>query len=445
MNSICTVLCFCLFVFFQIISGHFLAIESGVVCFYLLVSNLSYHKFNINFKYLFAPQNFAFIIFFFRLYIIPCIAIFYGYPSVGGYNEDFTQETILQSYIILLFMYISFISGWTYFQLKPRNNVYKYKINHKKIYIVSSIFLLFGIFSLIIYFRDINTYLSNIYLSETEEIVGFKNKIIQLCSIWAKFFLPFAILGYLTLICFNNKNIVFKFCILFLSAILILFFSLNSNRQSMVYPLLTLFAAFTPKIIKIKPIPAILCGIICLYFLIAFADIRTSPNASTTAYSIQTQELAKTVELYAGGAHMITPVIENNEFKCTIINSFFHSLPAIGKLFRDHSGLTIYNQLYFGFSRRSDLVFHTQSECYMNGGYILVILFFILIGYFYAYLNHIYIHSMDSQLLFRAAIFYIAILFNSSILQSFQVMGQFLFYNAIPALIILFLYRKNIR
>lgn len=141
MNSICTVLCFCLFVFFQIISGHFLAIESGVVCFYLLVSNLSYHKFNINFKYLFAPQNFAFIIFFFRLYIIPCIAIFYGYPSVGGYNEDFTQETILQSYIILLFMYISFISGWTYFQLKPRNNVYKYKINHKQIYIVSSIFL----------------------------------------------------------------------------------------------------------------------------------------------------------------------------------------------------------------------------------------------------------------------------------------------------------------
>ena len=165
MNSICTVLCFCLFVFFQIISGHFLAIESGVVCFYLLVSNLSYHKFNINFKYLFAPQNFAFIIFFFRLYIIPCIAIFYGYPSVGGYNEDFTQETILQSYIILLFMYISFISGWTYFQLKPRNNVYKYKINHKQIYIVSSIFLLFGIFSLIIYFRDINTYLSNIYLN----------------------------------------------------------------------------------------------------------------------------------------------------------------------------------------------------------------------------------------------------------------------------------------
>ena len=131
MNSICTVLCFCLFVFFQIISGHFLAIESGGVCFSLLVSNLSYHKFNINFKYLFAPQNFAFIIFFFRLYIIPCIAIFYGYPSVGGYNEDFTQETILQSYIILLFMYISFISGWTYFQENDLKLFEKRQIQNK--------------------------------------------------------------------------------------------------------------------------------------------------------------------------------------------------------------------------------------------------------------------------------------------------------------------------
>jgi hypothetical protein len=341
-------------------------------------------------------------------------------------------------------MYAAFVIGWEK-RYKKQETITKYffHLNIKKIRIISFSYLIFGLLTIILYYKNITTYISRIFVLSVDDEFYFKKQttLLEIFSNLAIYFLPFAVFGFLSLIEIKNRSKIIKILILIVSIIFVLIFSLNSNRQNMIYPVLALLAGFS-GFIKFKPLPSVFVGIVALYFLFVFGNIRAKDQFDLEDSSKDTREIVNDIQIYAGGSQMIAPIYKMNEKKFTIFNSFISSFPVLGTPFRENSGVKLYNYLFYGYIGPQDQIFLTQAECYTNGGYLLIIVFFLIVGYYYAYLNKLFIYNLDSQFLFRVSLFYLVLLFNATILLSFQVMGQFLFYNAMPALLIMFYYRK---
>lgn len=434
------------FVTLQVYSNNFYGEETIVVLLYLIITGFSI-SFKPDITNIFVPQNIAFIVFFARLYLIPCLAMFFGYNTLIG-TSDYEISWIFKGYMISLVMYLAFIVGWDIKYVKMKDSIANDEIiseselNRKSIRIVSITFLVFGLISLILFFQDLDSYLLNIFSSHSQDIIEKEDsKLISLFANLAKFFLPISIFGFISLIDLENKSKLNQYILLIVFLIITIVFTLNTNRQSMVYPILALFAGFA-RHVKFKALPVIFVGIFALSYLFAFQNIRSSESFDFTDSMEETEDLISDIQVYAGGAHMIAPIFKSNDIKHTIFYSFFESVPILGKPLREKSGVEYYNKLFYDGADWRDQVFLTPAECYVNGRYPLVILFFLLIGYFYSYLNMKFIHTENSQFLYHATLFYFILLFNSSILLSFQVMGQFLFYNSLPALIILYMYNK---
>lgn len=325
---------------------------------------------------------------------------------------------------------------------EKKKKFHLYSLSDSKIKWVVLFFVSIGLLTIVNIISDFQSYILNIYLKNDEvEIIG-GNKILIFIESLSKYFLPFAVFGVLSLLNIKSKSKITKYFLLLASVVFVLLFSLNSNRQSMVYPVLALIVGFS-KYIKYRTLPVIIVGIVSLYLLFSFGNLRDL-NYSQSHDSLKTtKQIIDDIQIYAGGAQIIAPVFKYDGFKFTLFNSFISSFPILGEPFREESGTIFYNYLFYGYSGVADQVFLTQAECYLNGGYFLVLVFFIIVGYYYSKLNDLFFNTLTSQFLFVVTFYYLILLFNSTILLSFSVMGQFLFYNSFPALILLFLYRKN--
>ncbi len=435
---------FTFFLFLQVLKGEIYLEESIVIIIYLSI-NFFAKNFKLRFDNIFLPQNLAFLVFFIRLYFLPCLGLFFDY-RIFSETRNTESELIFKSYTITLLMYFSFIIGWETFYLKSRTKAIVkqiYLLNYKKIKIISGLYFFFGLTALLLYYQNYNDYFTRIFIVILDDRLTEKTSFLEYLSSLAIYFLPFAVFGFVNLIDVNNKSKLSKNIILIISIFFVLLFSLNSNRQSMVYPLLALLAGFS-TFIKFKPLPSIFIAFMMLYFLFVFGNIRVKDEFDVNNSSKNTQEIVNDIQVYAGGSQMIAPIFKMKQKKFTIFNSFISSFPIIGVPFREGSGVKLYNYLFYGwYNGNQDQIFLTQAECYVNGGYLLIFIFFIIVGYYYSYLNQLYIVNLNSQFFYRVSLFYIVLLFNSTILLSFQVIGQFLFYNSLPALIILFYYKKN--
>lgn len=428
------------FVSLQIIKGEIYPEESIIILLYLTINFFS-ENFKLRFDNLFTPQNIAFLVFFIRLYFLPCLGLFFDYKIFSN-TKNTESELIFNSYMITLLMYLAFVIGWEKGSLNFKKTKIKlYYLDLKKIKAISLFYLTFGLTSLILYYGDLTTYVLRIFIPRSENNSSAETSFLSFFANLSVYFLPFAVFGFINLINMTNKSKITKNLILILSIIFVVFFSLSKNRQNMVYPLLALFAGFS-QFIKFRPLQTSLIGLIALYFLFVFGNIRGIEDVDFHSSTKNAKEIVNDIQVYAGGSQMIAPIFKLEDKKFTLFNSFISSFPVIGIPFRENSGVKLYNYLFYGYFGPNDQIFLTQAECYTNGGYLLILVFFIIIGYYYSYLNTLYLDNLDSQFLYRVTLFYLVLLFNSSILLSFQVMGQFLFYNAMPALIILFFYKK---
>ena len=433
---------FVFFLFLQVVKGEIYLEESVVIVIYFSI-NFFTKNFNLRLDNLFLPQNIAFLVFFIRLYFLPCLGLFCEYRIFSD-TQNTESELIFNSYVITLLMYLAFVVGWEVRYSKFKKNEKQfYFIDKRKIKFLSWMFLFFGLTSLVLYYDDFTSYISKIFIERLDDDIKTETSFLGFFSSLATFFLPFAVFGFISLIDLNNKSTIMKNVILIISIVLVLLFSLSKNRQAMVYPILALFAGFS-QYIKFKPIKTLSVSMVVLYLLFVYANIRGKNDINLDSSAKNTKEIVNDIQVYAGGSQMIAPIFKMDEKKFTIFNSFISSFPILGTSFRENSGVKLYNYLFYGYiGGPTDQIFLTQAECYTNGGYLLIIIFFLIVGNYYAYLNKIFIDNQDSQFLYRVSLFYLILLFNATILLSFQVMGQFLFYNAIPALIILFFYNKD--
>ena len=433
---------FFIFIFTQITFDEFNIEDTFIVFLYLIITLLS-KNFIFRYKVIFAPQNIAYLVFFMRLYILPFISIFYKDRNFNDINM-IDPNIIFNSYLITLTMYLAFVIGWEIYCRKKKRIVNQnFSLSKFSIKMIVFFFSCIGIITIINVVSDFQGYIYTVYLNKTDdEILDNGNKFLDLLQGLAKYFLPFVVIGFLSLTNLQSKTKVSKYLLLISSCLLVLLFSLNSNRQSMIYPLVALIVGFS-KYIKFKSFPIVAFGLISLYFVFTFSNIRSVNNSQSNKSLKNTEEIIKDVQVYAGGAQVVAPVFKYDGLKFTIFNSFISSFPILGTPYREESGVILYNYLFYGYTGVVDQVFLTQAECYLNGGYPLIIFFFIIVGYYYSKLNKLFFSRINSQFLYVVALYYIILLFNSTILLGFQVMGQFLFYNSLPALIILKFYRNN--
>ncbi len=430
---------FILFLLAQVISWKFYAGETVIVLMFLLLSGLS-RNFFFSTANIFIPQNIVFGVFFIRLYIIPLTGIFWGYNHEIPL-PPFSQSHLFLSYLIIVLSYFAFLIGWeSHYSIKTAFKAKVHTLSKGDLKKLVFFFLLLGVVPLFLYYHSIREYLLQVFVFTKDKSESL-DKWGNLVLIYSKYFFPFSIFCLSSLIDFRFKSKIIMNLIMIGLLILVLLFSLSSNRQSMVYPILGLMAGFSGKILRFRVTPLIITAGLGLYLLFMFKEMRSISVAAPEMESIGMKGAATTIQIYGGGPQIVAPALGMELKKNTIFASFFSSVPVFGKPLREKSGVTVYNVALYGFSGvAEDQVFPTAAETYANGGIILVIVFFVLAGFAFAALNRLFISVHDSDILYRAVLFYLALLMNASFLLSFQVMGQFLFYNSVPALMIIMVY-----
>lgn len=436
-------LLFFLFLLLQLIAGRFLAGETIIVTAYLLI-NLPRWNFTFNPEVLISPVNLAWLVFFVRLYIIPVTAIFWGY-DMSRHATVYSETGLFASYLIILISFLAFLAGWEIQSriIRPSSQ----RVHHLgklKVFIISVFFMVSGIVAMLLYFPDLTSYLNNIYVEtrmriENEGI----NKYIKLFFILSKSIIPVALAGLLTLMSLEKRNKSARYLLISLFALLFIAFTWNENRQTMVYPLLALFAAISNKFIRFRIWPTLLFSMVLLYVLMSFIRVRTSKERSLADNRLETGTFIHMVQTYAGGPVQVAPVFLFKHPEWTIPASFFQSFPVLGAPFRNNSGLEQYNYKVYKRQGMQDMVFPVAAETYLNGGILLLVILLIITGYFYSLFNSRFEASQDADLLYRYALFYLILLYNATILQSYQVAGQFLFYYSLPPLIIMWVYYRE--
>jgi hypothetical protein len=428
-----------LFLLAQVISWKFYAGETVIVLMFLLLSALS-RNFTFSTTNIFIPQNIVFGVFFIRLYIIPLTGILWGYNHEIPL-PPFSQSQLFLSYLIIVLSYFAFLIGWeSQYSFNAGFKAKIHSLDRPDLKKLMFFFLLFGIIPLFVYFHSIREYLLQVFVFNKDKSESM-DKWGNLVLIYSKYFFPFSVYCFSSLIDFKKKNKIITNLILIGLLILILLFSLSSNRQSMVYPILGLLAGFSGKILRFRFTPLILTAGLSLYLLFMFKEMRSISVASPEIETIGMKGVATTIQIYGGGPQIVAPALNMDLKQNTIYPSFFSSVPVFGKPLRERSGVSVYNVALYGFSGvAEDQVFPTAAESFANGGILLVIVFFIFAGFAFAALNRLFLSVSDSDVLYRGALFYLALLLNASFLLSFQVMGQFLFYNSIPAFMIITIY-----
>ncbi len=430
---------FFIFLLAQVISGKFHTGETVIVLLFLSLSALS-KNFTFSTSNVFIPQNVVFAVFFIRLYIIPLTGIFWGYNHEIPL-PPFSQSQLFLSYLIIILSYFSFLVGWeSQYTLQGEFKTKIRTLSRPDLKKLMVFFLLFGSIPLFINFHSIREYLLQVFVFSQDKSESM-DKWGNLLLIYSKYFFPFSIYCLASIIEFEKKDKIIINLVLSVLVILVLLFSLSSNRQSMVYPIIGLLAGFSGKILRFRITPLIITAGLGIYMLFMFKEMRSINITSPEIETIGMKGTATTIQIYGGGPQIVAPAIDMKLKHNTIFSSFFSSVPVFGKPLRERSGVAVYNIALYAFSGvAEDQVFPTAAECFANGGLLLVIVFFILAGFAYAALNRLFLSNSASDVLYRGVLFYLALLLNSSFLLSFQVMGQFLFYNSVPALMIIIAY-----
>ncbi len=443
------------FILLQIIGDKFILTELVTVFLFLVIFLIFDIKFDT--KHIFAPVNLFLLIYFFRLYLLPISAIFYDYSHWQYKRYDY--DKVFLGHLITLASYLMLSIGWQIskgIEKRKRNESintnktwkkhYYYFLSKTKIKIIGWSFLIIGLISLYLYFGDLGTYLLNIFGSKVDEISE-QNKGSQLLGVissFTKYFLPFSIYCYYSLIDIRKKPVIKKVFIITVSVILMILFTLNSNRQSMVYPLFALIVTMVAER-RVKILPTLIIFVIAFNFLFQFQYLRKQDGFSDKSnVDVGILEQVQNVQIYIGGSQMVTPIFDDLQpYHFTIFDSVLQNIPILGKPYRETSGVYYYNVLFYKSNVGFDQVYLTHAEAYKSGGIILLSVIFVLIGFFYQKMNSYYYKIFHSQFLYRAMFYYLFLLFNSLILLSFQVAGQYLVFNATSGFLVWCIYKKN--
>jgi oligosaccharide repeat unit polymerase len=365
----------------------------------------------------------------------------YGLKNYVFIISQWNDKLINEAYIITLLSFIFFIIGWG---INKKRYVFKNlkEIKKSRLVRIAVVFFAIGIFSLYNSYDGFDEYLSSIYLTDFINKSDSKKTVFDLIVQLTRSFLPFSILIFSAILFSKGKKTKRKYLFLIPLIFLLVLSSLSSNRASMLYPILALFAGIVPFNFNFNPLRALFLISVLFIITISLENIRIS-KIRDVKYNLE-DSIVENVQVYFHGPQFVQPVLKEKIFtNFTFIPSLLESLPYFGLDYRNRSGSYMYNKMVYNYTGVRDQVMPTSSELYYNFGYFGLILGFLIIGYFYRYFQIFFQVIPSSFVLLRSIVFYLTLLFNATIFLSFSVFGQFVFYLSFIPLIIIFLLRKN--
>jgi hypothetical protein len=410
---------------------------------YLTVGSVKIDKVNIV-----SPVNLMLFVFFMRLVICPITIIFFGYQKwVIPFTP--TNTEVFKSYLLVFLSFYCFVIGWdlvkqTYKQLLPVKNE---KVTFRNNSVLAVLLLSLMVLLIFIMYGSFSAYLNSIYLEDYHKYVTNSNKLLLYLFLLIKYAVPFfAIISGIYILDRINGDVYISGIITAMFVILIVLFALGPSRNNIVFPVLAFLSAVIPRYLRLKLRDFILACVLFLIVAFLFQNLRWKRNRDVLSKLNSTEKFIEFIQVYFNAPHIMTPTFRADEklkkVPFTLDASLLESIPVIGIPFRSRSGSFVYNVAYANPNGR-DQVFPAPAEVFINSGYIGVVFIFLLIGYLYRKIDLFFHNRTYEDPVFRAIIFYLALVFNATIFLSFSVMGQFIFYNCILIGIIMLLRDKQ--
>ncbi len=360
---------------------------------------------------------------------------------------DIKNQAIHIEIVITLCAFFGFVMGWVISPQSANLTVFKPK---SSILYLSIGYLLIGSFSVIVIYGSFKQYFVGAWLTyiTKEAIEKATGSTVGYLANVGQRFLPFGVM--LVWIWWQQRfmkswiiNIVFLI-ICFLT-------TLSSNRSNMIYPIVTFMSLlFIDLKIKYKIISlTVLFGLLFLTFFFGFVRVQADINGHQVgqlfnSYSSDNDYVWYAHQIYFGTPYQITPLLHTPPSNHSmLLASILDPVPIVGKYFREQSGSFLYNLTIYESTVSQDKTIPVAGELFYEGGYLLVILAHFFIGLIYAKLDAIFKYSKSYNLPVALCVFYLALLFNATLLLSVSVLVQFLIYNAAPAFFILFYERTT--
>lgn len=393
----------------------------------------------------FTPLNLMLLTWLHKMVIIPIEIVLLG-NQVAIFNRS--NHPLFTEIFILIAAFFAFVAGWLIHK-PPKSNSEPWVLGARfpaKMLVVG--YLGVGIWSLFWLYGSLEDYVAGALFTyinrEVMEQAG--GALIGYLANVGQRFLPFGvIIAWCVWQEYRPVNIWYNTIWL----VVCLLSTLSSNRANMIYPLLAFLSVMGANwYVKQKWLLVTLI-VNATFLLFFFGYLRVQPtldkqqlNDSFAAYIAQTDYIFYAHQIYFGTPYQITPLLHVEGVQHpTWWASLLDPVPILGKDFRVQSGVSLYNLAIYDSEIAQDKVVPVAGELFYNGGYWAVVVAHICFGWVYARLDFWFKNTVQIAPLLAGCFFYLALLFNATLLLNLSALTQFLIYNAAPALLLIFGYR----
>jgi hypothetical protein len=385
----------------------------------------------------FTPKNIMLFVWLNKLVIIPLVILAMDNMIPV---ESYPHQEISTEIITSIVSFVAFALGWG---LSPKTQVIRAVPTLTSLKKWTGIYFTIALFSLFWLYGSLNNYFSGAIFTYITLEIAEKNGTFWgfLANVGQRFW-PFGVLLAWYKWKKNRGKIRWWKHVLWL--LLGMVGTLSSNRSNMAYPLLMFLSVmcvhWRTRFAFLPASGALV--LILLSFFFGYVRVQPSLDAEQTEilfsnYLEHDEYISYAYQIYFGSPYQITPLLYIHPPSFTLIASFLEPIPVIGKAFREQSGPSVYNLAYHNSFVSQDKVIPVAGELFYNGGYLLVTAGYAAFGIVYRWLDTAFKNCVVTNLPLAACFFYLALLFNATLLLSLSVLVQYALYNAAPALLLI--------
>jgi len=353
-------------------------------------------------KTIICPLNWALLIFFLQLIVLPLMITFLG-QSAG--TLPFLPSLFATNISLLLISlgYVSFCVAYQLFAADPALTPAEESIAPSQWTPPKGIILLYialGAIGLVLNFGSLSNIL--LYFAPPGEVVNVIGPT-TIQSAAPNFLKPFLGFAFIIIWCkwvdrqgstsTRMSRLLMTGVIAFL--VVIVYATFGFNRGAFSVPLVAIAAVYWSRLRRV-PIKAMVgLGLVALILLVLSGvfsgktSVASSANNQTVSRFVHAPQfsLGDQVQVYGQAPQFVGYLLEQTDYArkpywgSTLISSILFPLPILGKPFRSGSGVVIYNDLIYGSVGVFDQNLPIQGELFINFHIIGVILGFSLLGY----------------------------------------------------------------
>lgn len=396
-----------------------------------------------------TPKNIFLISYFIKLVIVPITILWFGFVDNPVYKKN---ENIGYGVYINTVSFFCLCLGYLFYSYLPITKKepvliqFEKRIKLSRHYIIV-IFFVVAIFSISYRFSNISLF-ELITISDAANDKIEPSPVFGFISNIGRFAFPFLSVMLLTDKNLQNKNVLIKIFSWLFVLLSVIICTLGSNRTNIIYMLVCIIALFSIKVKRLPFYIIIITAIFVAPYLTNYTQARTSTDIETftqTLQEVNNESVISTLQIYFQAPQTVINLNAREASKdhFTLFNSLFESFPLLGKGLRDKSGTYYYNMYIYHSDIAKDQVYPFGAEIDKNVGLIGLVCTYFLIGILFSVLQNYFLTSINLQQssIVLLCIIYTSVYLNAVNVLSISVLGQFLFYNSFPVLIILLLSR----